>query len=85
MEDTLLKHPELVDRALPSLDARQSILASTVPEPTQPRLRGPLQSGAAQLPTSPTWSSRLAQARTCRALTYGLRHSWVSAQRCSVR
>ena len=32
MEDTLLKHPELVDRALPSLDARQSILASTVPE-----------------------------------------------------
>lgn len=32
MEDTLLKHPELVDRALPSLDARQSILASTVAE-----------------------------------------------------
>jgi len=32
MEDTLLKHPELVDRALPSLDARQSILASTLPE-----------------------------------------------------
>lgn len=31
-EDTLLEHPELVDGALPSLDARQSILGSAVPE-----------------------------------------------------
>ncbi|TVU24622.1 hypothetical protein EJB05_27070, partial [Eragrostis curvula] len=30
-EDTFLDHPELVDLTLPSLDARQAILASAVP------------------------------------------------------
>ncbi|TVT97675.1 hypothetical protein EJB05_57067, partial [Eragrostis curvula] len=31
-EDIFLEHPELVDLALPSLDARQAILSSAVPE-----------------------------------------------------